>query len=57
MCGRKPENAGAIQVRVDEAGAVILDRTAGSWMERVAVEHAAWSAPAVNAVVDHIRIV
>ena len=48
---------GQIRVRVDEAGAVILDGIVHNWMERVAVEHAAWSAPGVNAVVDHIRIV
>ncbi|CAN7712894.1 BON domain-containing protein [Rhizobium sp. LjRoot98] len=37
-------------------GKVTLEGHVHAWPERSAVERAAWSAPGVNAVVDHIRV-
>lgn len=44
-----------IQVKVDDRK-VTLDGTVRTWAERDAVERAAWAAPGVNSVVDHIAI-
>ncbi|MGZ4533136.1 MAG: BON domain-containing protein, partial [Mycobacteriaceae bacterium] len=40
----------------DTAGAVTLEGTVHSWAERRQAEHAAWSAPGVTAVTNHLRI-
>ncbi|WP_347360131.1 BON domain-containing protein [Rhizobium sp. Root1334] len=37
-------------------GKVTLEGHVNAWPERSAVERAAWSAPGVKAVVDHIRV-
>jgi osmotically-inducible protein OsmY len=44
-----------IIVTIDN-GRVCLNGTVDSWDERMAVERAAWAAPGVHAVVDHLRI-
>ena len=44
-----------IQVKVDHRK-VTLDGKVRTWAERDAVERAAWAAPGVNSVVDHIAI-
>lgn len=44
-----------IQVRVDDRK-VTLDGKVRTWAEREAVERAAWAAPGVSSVVDHIAI-
>jgi osmotically-inducible protein OsmY len=48
----------AQQIRVDvrEGGTVMLDGHVDSWRERSAAERAAWSAPGVRSVVDHLTI-
>jgi osmotically-inducible protein OsmY len=45
-----------ITVTTDTAGVVTLEGTVHSWAERRQAEHAAWSAPGVTEVVDHLRI-
>ncbi|MGZ4589119.1 MAG: BON domain-containing protein, partial [Mycobacteriaceae bacterium] len=45
-----------IAVITDTAGAVTLEGTVHSWAERRQAEHAAWSAPGVTAVTNHLRI-
>lgn len=47
--------AKGIQVRVDDRK-VTLDGKVHTWAERQAVENAAWAAPGVSLVVDHIAI-
>jgi osmotically-inducible protein OsmY len=49
-------DAGKIRVEAS-GGAVTLRGQVKSWTERVAAEHAAWSAPGVNKVDDQILIV
>jgi osmotically-inducible protein OsmY len=47
----------ANRIRVDtEDGKVVLSGTVRSWFEREEAERAAWSAPGVRAVEDHIAI-
>jgi osmotically-inducible protein OsmY len=48
--------AGRIGVIVEEKGRVILEGKVDNWDERFAVENAAWSAPGVTSVVDHLKI-
>ncbi|KCV29717.1 BON domain protein [Bordetella bronchiseptica 00-P-2730] len=48
--------ARGITVKVDEAK-VILEGTARTWLERNAIERAAWSAPGVQSVDDRISVV
>lgn len=48
-------DASHINVSV-EGGTVRLDGTVGAWIEREVWEQAAWSAPGVAAVEDHIRV-
>jgi osmotically-inducible protein OsmY len=43
-------------VSADEAGAVTLDGQVQSWAERRHAEHAAWAAPGVTAVINHLSI-
>ena len=45
-----------IRVSVIDGGKVSLEGYAHSWQERAAVERAAWSAPGVASVEDHIAI-
>ena len=45
-----------IGVIVEESGKVILEGKVDNWHERFAVENAAWSAPGVTSVVDHLKI-
>jgi osmotically-inducible protein OsmY len=47
--------ANGITVQVAD-GKVTLEGHVNAWPERSAVERAAWSAPGVKAVVDHIRV-
>lgn len=37
-------------------GKVVLEGKVHSWSERYKVENAAWSAPGVKAVVDHLQV-
>jgi osmotically-inducible protein OsmY len=48
--------ADAIQVSVRDGGVISLEGKVESWDERRAAEHAAWSAPGVRMVEDHLRI-
>jgi len=48
--------ANSIQVSVRDGGVISLEGEVESWDERRAVEHAAWSAPGVRMVEDHLRI-
>lgn len=48
--------AGAIRVRVDEGGKVTLEGKVHAWYERDLAERAAWSAPGVRAVDDHLTV-
>jgi osmotically-inducible protein OsmY len=43
-------------VTADTAGAVTLEGTVHSWSERRDAEHAAWSAPGVTDVINHLHI-
>ncbi len=43
-------------ITADHAGAVTLDGTVHSWSERRDAEHAAWSAPGVTDVTNHLRV-
>jgi osmotically-inducible protein OsmY len=45
-----------ITVTTGTAGAVTLEGTVHSWAERRQAEHAAWSAPGVTEVTNHLRI-
>ncbi|MGZ6770689.1 MAG: BON domain-containing protein, partial [Mycobacteriaceae bacterium] len=45
-----------IAVTTGTAGAVTLEGTVHSWAQRRQAEHAAWSAPGVTAVTNHLRI-
>ena len=45
-----------ITVATGPGGVVTLEGTVGSWAERRQAEHAAWSAPGVTGVIDHLRI-
>lgn len=47
--------AKTIQVKVTD-GKVTLEGKVHSWADRQAVEHAAWSAPGVHLVNDHLRV-
>lgn len=48
----------AKQINVDIEGGdtVTLDGKVDTWSERMAVQHAAWSAPGVKSVIDHLTI-
>ena len=46
--------ANAIRVTVHEGNKVVLEGKVGSWDERHAAEHAAWSAPGVKSVEDRM---
>lgn len=46
-----------ITVTVREGGFVVLDGTVDNWDERQAVASAAWSAPGVRSVEDHLKVV
>ena len=48
--------ADGIRVSVDDGGRVSLEGVVHDWREREAAEHAAWSAPGVLRVEDHLRI-
>ena len=48
--------AHAIRVDVRDGGTITLEGRVDNWAERVAVEHAAWSAPGVKKVVDRLVI-
>lgn len=48
--------AKAIRVIVEDGGKVVLEGKVDNWDERFAVENAAWSAPGVRSVVDHLTI-
>lgn len=48
--------AGGIRVLVGEGGRISLEGYVHDWREREAAEHAAWSAPGVLRVDDHLRI-
>jgi osmotically-inducible protein OsmY len=48
--------ANAIQVSVRDGGVISLEGEVESWDERRAAEQAAWSAPGVRMVEDHLRI-
>ncbi len=48
--------ANAIRVSVQNGNKVILDGKVDNWDERRAVENAAWSAPGVAFVEDHLTI-
>jgi osmotically-inducible protein OsmY len=45
-----------IRVAVGSGGTVTLDGRVDTWSERMAVEHAAWSAPGVQSVLDRLTI-
>jgi osmotically-inducible protein OsmY len=45
-----------ITVTTDNAGVVTLEGSVGSWSERRQAERAAWAAPGVTGIVDHLRI-
>jgi osmotically-inducible protein OsmY len=45
-----------IKVTIRDAGTVNLEGAVDNWDERQAVVHAAWSAPGVRQVSDHLRI-
>ncbi|MCW5714665.1 MAG: BON domain-containing protein [Bauldia sp.] len=46
-----------ITVTVRDGGFVVLDGTVDNWDERQAVAAAAWSAPGVRSVEDHLKVV
>lgn len=48
--------AGRIRVSVLDGGKVSIEGNVDNWEERRAVERAAWSAPGVRMVEDHLRI-
>jgi osmotically-inducible protein OsmY len=48
--------ANAIQISVRDGGVISLEGEVESWDERRAAEQAAWSAPGVRMVEDHLRI-
>lgn len=48
--------AKSIRVIVEDGGTVVLEGKVDNWDERFAVENAAWSAPGVRNVVDHLAI-
>lgn len=48
--------ANAIRISVQNDNTVILDGKVDNWDERRAVENAAWSAPGVTFVEDHLTI-
>ncbi len=48
--------ANQINIRVLDGGMVDIEGGVGNWDERQAVMRAAWSAPGVRAVTDHLRI-
>lgn len=48
--------ADQIKVSVRDSGVVSLEGDVDNWDERDAIERAAWSAPGVRAVEDHLRI-
>jgi osmotically-inducible protein OsmY len=48
--------ASRIRVSVHEGGRVSIEGDVDNWKERRAVERAAWSAPGVRVVEDHLRI-
>ncbi len=48
--------ADRISLRLDDDGAVVLDGRVHTMLERAAAENAAWSAPGVSKVVNHIEI-
>jgi len=45
-----------IRIEVKDGNTVTLEGRVDTWSERMAVEHAAWSAPGVKSVVDHLTI-
>lgn len=49
--------AAKVQVNIREGGTVALEGEVDNWDERQAVVHAAWSAPGVRMVDDHLRII
>lgn len=53
---RAEVEAHSIRVVVENDSEVILEGEVDSWDERHAVENAAWSAPGVRNVVDHLKI-
>jgi osmotically-inducible protein OsmY len=48
--------AKGIRVLVDGEGRVVLEGKVDNWDERLAVENAAWSAPGVRSVMDHLTL-
>lgn len=46
-----------IEVRIENGNTVVLQGKVDNWLERAAVERAAWSAPGVSSVVDRLTIV
>jgi osmotically-inducible protein OsmY len=48
--------AKAIRVTVRDGGVIVLEGKVHDWLERGAVEHAAWSAPGVTTVQDLLTI-
>lgn len=49
-------DASRITVQAEDSGRVILSGKVHAWYERDLAEQAAWAAPGVTAVVDHIQI-
>lgn len=48
--------ADKVRIAIENGDTVTLDGAVSTWAERTAVERAAWSAPGVRSVVDHLRI-
>lgn len=48
--------AKGLRVTVEGDGRVVLEGKVDNWEERMAVENAAWSAPGVRSVVDHLSL-
>ena len=48
--------ASKIRIEIENGDTVTLEGAVGTWAERMAVQHAAWSAPGVKSVIDHLRI-
>ncbi|ALN88620.1 BON domain protein [Lysobacter capsici] len=48
--------AALIRVDIEGGDTVTLDGKVDTWSERMAVQHAAWSAPGVKSVIDHLTI-
>lgn len=52
----KPPLAAQLESAVPSGQKVVLEGKVHSWSERYKVENAAWSAPGVKAVVDHLQV-